>query len=260
MELFPLHNPTSMSRTARPPTATRKDTMTPASTDNCAKTPAHCQLETELKHAQDLAAHWRAETQKMDTIAKGALAKLEKKKTELESWKTRYNEIAAAQKRTLAEHQAFEAEREEIKTRLIAGGRAVRELKEVTNERAQLQAELARLKESASKTQGELTRLKESASKAQAELAKLNKDHADVSLKLRSAQAKLGAAGKDDSASSTAKKLEACVDMLSRADQVLQTCCELQASKNDASPLAEALKATTKQMGAFLKTVQPKSF
>jgi chromosome segregation ATPase len=269
MDLFPLHNPTSMSRTARPPTSEH-------TTDTCAKTPAHCQVENELKH-------WRAETQKMDTIAKNALAKLEKKKTEVEAWRTRYNEIAAAQKRALAEHEAFEAEKEEIKSRLITGGKAVRELQAVTAELARLKesartdkAELARLKESARTDKAELTRLKESArtdkaelsrlrdsaSRAQAELAKLNKSHEDVALKLRSTQAKLGAAGKEDSASiaNTAKKLEACVDMLSRAEQVLQTCCELQASKNDASPLAEALKATTKQMGAFLKTVQPKSF
>lgn len=273
MELFPLHNPTSMGR-ARPPTSEQSKS---SATDGCAKSPAHCQVEAELQESKGVAAHWRAETQKMDAIAKSALAKLEKKTKELEDWKTRYNEIAAAQKRTLAEHQAFEAEKEEIKSRLITGGKAVKELREVTNDRAQLQAELARLREAArtdkaelarlrasqtevTRLKAELSKLRDSAGKSQAELAKLNTSHADVSRKLLSAQAKLGTAGKEGSATSATKRVEACVDMLSRAEQVLQTCCELHASKNDASPLAEALKATTKQMGAFLKTVQPKSF
>ena len=93
----------------------------------------------------------------------------------------------------------------------------------------------------------ELQALRDASRKDKAELASL------------SSQAKLRAAAKDDLAKSSAK-VDACVDMLSRAEKVLQTCCELHASKNDASPLAAALKDTANRMATFLKTVEPKSF
>jgi chromosome segregation ATPase len=68
---------------------------------------------------------------------------------------------------------------------------------------------------------------------------------------LVAARDKLRAATHDASAKTA--QAHACQDMLARAEQVLQTCCSLHSAKDDAHPLALALRETTQTISQFLK-------
>ena len=193
-----------------------------------------------------VAEHWKGETEKMDRIARDALAKLEKKSAaksalkaqlvaaskEIEAWRERYNELARSQQelkplesvaRDLqARLRASEDERPAVEEKLRVGGQAFRELK-----------------------------LLKPAFEAQAvKLAAAQKLELDVI----AGKEKLRAATQD--ASAKAARLATCTDMLMRAEQVLKTCSQVHSASEDGAPLAEALAETTENMALFLQALQ----
>ena len=74
-----------------------------------------------------------------------------------------------------------------------------------------------------------------------------------LELDLVAAKEKVRAAAQDASAKTV--RVQACVDMLARAEQVLKTCSQLHASKDQTSPLALALHDTTANISQFLLRV-----
>jgi len=197
--------------------------------------------------------HWKGETEKMDRIARDALAKLEKKSAaktalkaqlaaaskEIETWRERYNELALSQKelkplesvaRELqARVRASEDERPAVEEKLRVGGQAFRELKLL---KPAFEAQAVKL------------------AAAETQLAAAKKLELDVI----AGKEKLRAATQD--ASAKAARLATCTDMLMRAEQVLKTCSQVHSANEDGAPLAEALAETTENLALFLQALQ----
>lgn len=197
--------------------------------------------------------HWKGETEKMDRIARDALAKLEKKSAaktalkaqlaaaskEIEDWRERYNELARSQqelkplesvaRELQARVRASEDERPAVEEKLRVGGQAFRELKLL---KPAFEAQAVKL------------------AAAETQLAAAQKLELDVI----AGKEKLRAATQD--ASAKAARLATCTDMLMRAEQVLKTCSQVHSANEDGAPLAEALAETTENLALFLQALQ----
>lgn len=143
-----------------------------------------------------------------------------------------------------AELKTLKAEVPEVQKLLAQGGEAVRKLQALEgkeNKRIQeLQKQLAETKAKVKSGQAAET-LKTKNQQLQSDMVAMKER-----LKAAATQA-----------SSSISQVQACKDMLTKAEEVLRTCSELHASKGD--PLASALQATTSNLEAFLKTLnQPK--
>jgi len=204
--------------------------------------------------------HWKGETEKMDRIARDALAKLEKKSAaktalkaqlaaaskEIEVWRERYNELARSQqelkplesvaRELQARVRASEDERPAVEEKLRVGGQAFRELKLLKPAFEKLKA------------LGEAQAVKLAAAEAQLAAAK------KLELDVIAGKEKLRAATQD--ASAKAARLATCTDMLMRAEQVLKTCSQVHSANEDGAPLAEALAETTENLALFLQALQ----
>lgn len=240
MDLYHLHrpNPPAPQQAAPPSKAEPQDLY-----------------EQAVRHA----AHWKGETEKMDRIAREAMAKVEAKRAakralkaqldaagkEAQSWRERYNELARSQKELMAgrpapdelremraQLEAAESERPAVLEKLRAGGLAFRELQT-------LKPALAAHEQTIQQLRAQLA--------APAQLRQLELDVVAGKEKLRAAT---------QDASAKAAKLAACTDMLMRAEQVLKTCSQLHSGSEDAAPLAEALAETTANIAQFLQTLR----
>lgn len=208
--------------------------------------------------------HWKGETEKMDRIARDALAKLEKKSAaktalkaqlaaaskEIEDWRERYNELARSQQelkplesvaRDLqARVRASEDERPAVEEKLRVGGQAFRELKLLKPAFEKLKA----------LGEAQAVKLAAAEKRSEAQLAAAQKLELDVI----AGKEKLRAATQD--ASAKAARLATCTDMLMRAEQVLKTCSQVHSANEDGAPLAEALAETTENLALFLQALQ----
>jgi DNA repair exonuclease SbcCD ATPase subunit len=166
---------------------------------------------------------------------------------------TQLTEVAARHKTVEAEltarHKTVEAE-------LTARHKAVAaELAQAVAKGKTMEADLARIKAQAVSSiktlEAELAAAKTQAAartrQVDLDAAKARQAESD----LVAARDKLRAATHDASAKTA--QAHACQDMLARAEQVLQTCCSLHSAKDDAHPLAMALRETTQTIGQFLK-------
>ena len=231
-----------------------------------------------------VAEHWKGETEKMDRIARDALAKLEKKSAaksalkaqlvaaskEIEAWRERYNELARSQQ----ELKPLESVARDLQARLRASEDELARLKPLNNTYI---SELARLKPLESVARDLQARLRASEDERPAveeklrvggqafrELKLLKPAFEAQAVKLAAAQKleldviagkeKLRAATQD--ASAKAARLATCTDMLMRAEQVLKTCSQVHSASEDGAPLAEALAETTENMALFLQALQ----
>jgi chromosome segregation ATPase len=289
MDLHSLHHPTNTQNSRQQSSSSRTDAV------HC---PAESALRSELERQKGVANQWKRELDKMEQIANQALERLERKKqdkqalkTELASWRTRYNELAQAQMQVLKtkdkdkstyEQKLAELQEQhhEIKERLIAGGRAVRELEALRNAKAgeegpeklltaarkklqtteselastrkRLQVaenELAASKDKLRTSQLDLTTSKDKLRTSQLELTASKDKLRAAQLELAPTREKLRAAAKD--CSHKTDKLAACVDMLMRAEQVLHTCSQL----HESSHLSAALVETTQNFSKFRKSL-----
>ena len=286
MDLHSLHRPTA------PPAAQQ---AAPVTTYNTKQEWAHhttdAELARELDKARSHVAHWKAETVKMDRIAQEAMQKLHAKreakralKAELDAarkdadaWRARYKELAEAHTKHAAETsrrlhdqaseakalheqasqasqarreakalheqlakaklalQQLEAERPVVQERLQLGGDAFRKLQALEPRAKQLEERVQQLE-----------------ADKRDKRAKAQQFH-QLELDLVAAKEKVRAAAQDASAKTV--RVQACVDMLARAEQVLKTCSQLHASKDQTSPLALALHDTTANISQFLLRV-----
>ena len=286
MDLHSLHRPTA------PPAAQQ---AAPVTTYNTKQEWAHhttdAELARELDKARSHVAHWKAETVKMDRIAQEAMQKLHAKreakralKAELDAarkdadaWRARYKELAEAHTKHAAETsrrlhdqaseakalheqasqasqvrreakalheqlakaklalQQLEAERPVVQERLQLGGDAFRKLQALEPRAKQLEERVQQLE-----------------ADKRDKRAKAEQFH-QLELDLVAAKEKVRAAAQDASAKTV--RVQACVDMLARAEQVLKTCSQLHASKDQTSPLALALHDTTANISQFLLRV-----
>ena len=177
--------------------------------------------------------------------------------------------------------RALEAERPAVQERLLAGGDAFRKLQVLEPRAKQMEAELAAHGASTLKMRQlelEVAALKARAERCQAlelevaslraaglktrqlelEVAALKAGaarSAQDALEVAALKDKLRAAAQDVSA--RAAKTQACVDMLSRAEQVLKTCTQLHTASEESPALAQALSDTTSTIGQFLAKVGP---
>lgn len=143
-----------------------------------------------------------------------------------------------------AELQTLRAEVPEVQKLLAQGGEAVRKLQALEGRESkrvlELQKQLAETKAKIKSGQANET--------LKAKNQQLQSDMVAMKDRLKAAATQ---------ASSSISQVQACKDMLTKAEEVLRTCSDLHASKGD--PLASALQATTSNLEAFLKTLsQPK--
>ena len=143
-----------------------------------------------------------------------------------------------------AELQTLRAEVPEVQKLLAQGGEAVRKLQALEGKESkrvlELQKQLAETKAKIKSGQANET--------LKAKNQQLQSDMVAMKDRLKAAATQ---------ASSSISQVQACKDMLTKAEEVLRTCSDLHASKGD--PLASALQATTSNLEAFLKTLsQPK--
>jgi chromosome segregation ATPase len=131
--------------------------------------------------------------------------------------------------------QQLEAERPIVQERLQLGGDAFRKLQALEPRAKQLEERVQQLE-----------------ADKRDKRAKAEQSH-QLELDLVAAKEKVRAATQDASAKTV--RVQACVDMLARAEQVLKTCSQLHASKDQASPLALALHDTTANISQFLLRV-----
>ena len=131
--------------------------------------------------------------------------------------------------------QQLEAERPIVQERLQLGGDAFRKLQALEPRAKQLEERVQQLE-----------------ADKRDKRAKAQQSH-QLELDLVAAKEKVRAATQDASAKTV--RVQACVDMLARAEQVLKTCSQLHASKDQASPLALALHDTTANISQFLLRV-----
>ena len=266
MDLHSLHHPTN-TQNSRQHSSSRTD----AAPDHC---PAESALRSELERQKGVANEWKRELGKMEQIANQALERLERKKLdkqalkkELASWRARYNELAQAQMQALKTKDKdkstyeqklaeLQVQHDEIKERLIAGGRAVRELQALRNAKkpaAGEEAELLTARKKLQAAEGELASTRKRLQAAEGELAASRDKLRTTQLELAPTREKLRAAAKD--CSHKTDKLAACVDMLMRAEQVLHTCSQLHAKSNEYSQLSAALVETTQNFSDFRKSL-----
>ena len=141
--------------------------------------------------------------------------------------------------------QQHEAERPAVQERLQVGGDAFRKLKAIEPRVKQLEGLEARAKQAdALEARVQQLEADKRDKRAKAEQSR------QLELDLLAAKEKVRAATMD--ASAKAVKTQACADMLARAEQVLKTCSQLYAAKNETSPLALALRDTTANISQFL--------
>jgi chromosome segregation ATPase len=131
--------------------------------------------------------------------------------------------------------QQLEAERPIVQERLQLGGDAFRKLQALEPRAKQLEERVQQLE-----------------ADKRDKRAKAEQSH-QLELDLVAAKEKVRAATQDASAKTV--RVQACVDMLARAEQVLKTCSQLHASKDQTSPLALALHDTTANISQFLLRV-----
>ena len=171
--------------------------------------------------------------------------------------------------------QDLESQLPGIQQRLTQGGTAVRRLQELESqlqakakqlEAAEAQVKQLQAKQQTAKDQKQLQASEEQGKLLQAKTKQLQASEEQVkqlqakvkqleapkpALELVAVKEKLRAATHEASAKGAA--VLACRDMLARAEQVLQTCSQLHASREEPSELAEALAETTAKIGSFLR-------
>ena len=286
MDLYHLHrsSPAQQQAPAAQPQSTTDSALLQALmlAQSSGKTPNPEQARSELEQAQRHAAHWQKETVKMDRIARDALDKLEAKrearralKAELaasikdaETWRTRYRELSdVLQKGKHADPRLEQAERRlreieqerpEVQQKLMRLEQAERRLREIEQERPEVQQKLLIGGQAFRELQA-LKIAKAASDNAVAELrvqlAKPAGRVRELELEVVAGKEKLRAAAQEASAQSA--RFQACTDMLARAEQVLKTCSSLQATKGTeaSTALAEALTETTTNVAQFLQSV-----
>lgn len=290
MDLHSLHRPTAPPTAQQAAPVTTNNTK-----QEWANHTTDSELSRELDKARSHVAHWKGETVKMDRIAQEAMQKLHAKreakralKAELEAarkdadaWRARYKELAEAHTKHAAEtsrrlheqasqakhdasqskalhDQACEAKREAkaLHEQLAKAKLALQQLeaeRPIVQERLQLGGDAFRKLQALEPRAKQLEeRVQQLEADKRDKRAKAEQSH-QLELDLVAAKEKVRAATQDASAKTV--RVQACVDMLARAEQVLKTCSQLHASKDQASPLALALHDTTANISQFLLRV-----
>ena len=244
------------------------------------KTATKNALKAEFQAARRDADAWRSRYSELSA----ARSRFTDKEHALQSDLDKAHRELDEARRTL---QRNESEREDIKKWLKTGGEAHRKVQgletqltevaarhktveaELTARHKAVAAELAQAVAKGKTMEADLARIKAQAVSSiktlEAELAAAKTQAAartrQVDLdaaKARQAESDLVAArdklrAATHDASAKTAQAHACQDMLARAEQVLQTCCSLHSAKDDAHPLAMALRETTQTIGQFLK-------
>ena len=208
--------------------------------------------EAHTRHAADTqaqlakAAHNAREQEELNTRDRRAAKELhdqgQRAAKELHDQLGQARDQLAKARATIQQH---EAERPAVQERLQVGGDAFRKLKAIEPRVKQLEGLEARAKQAdALEARVQQLEADKRDKRAKAEQSR------QLELDLLAAKEKVRAATMD--ASAKAVKTQACADMLARAEQVLKTCSQLYAAKNETSPLALALRDTTANISQFL--------
>jgi chromosome segregation ATPase len=224
-----------------------------------AKRQAKRAIKTEYTAARKEADSWRARYKELSearlhqSTSDKDLVGMQDRLSKAQAAETKLAERLAHAEQTIRENEAeFSSARENLRT----GGAAFRRLQTLEPQVKQMEAEISRLRQ----LEQEAAPLRAAAGKArQLELeivalkAAAAKD-SQAALEVRAAKDKLRAATQE--ASAQASKVQACADMLARAEQVLKTCSQLHAAEEDSHGLAEALADTTDHIGKFLAKLE----
>jgi chromosome segregation ATPase len=222
-------------------------------------------------------------------------ADYESARNDSETWRRRYKEIAAAHHEAVATNaysnsdgcnckgcreardlqrrldkanekieeyreRLLEAERErpEVEQRLQVGGAAFRKLKSLEPTTERLEAQVKALEVENKALQHKLreaeeghARLKKTLESAKIEVVSRM---AELEQETSSSHEKLRAAAQD--ALEKTGKLQACTEMLVRAEKVLKTCSQLHASKGESQVLTDALNETISNVAQFLHSLK----
>lgn len=238
-----------------------------------AKKKVRSALKAELATAKETADKWRAQYREL--LASAA------SKSVTTATAGGQEELKARLRRAEEEVGALKRERAGVEERLLVGGIAFRDLellkprvKELESKSKELEGLKSTLEPKTKELAGEVERLKAvlrtGAAKAQvleaetialrAGAVKARMLEAEVSSRTRqlelevlTAKEKLRAATNEVSAGNS--KVQACADMLTRAEQVLKTCSQLHAAKGESHALVRALTETTANIDQFLRAV-----
>jgi chromosome segregation ATPase len=210
-----------------------------------------------------------------DRLQKELTATQDRLQKELTATQDRLQKERAELATTKSRLQDLESQLPGIQQRLTQGGTAVRRLQELESqlqakakqlEAAEAQVKQLQAKQQTAKDQKQLQASEEQGKLLQAKTKQLQASEEQVkqlqakvkqleapkpALELVAVKEKLRAATHEASAKGAA--VLACRDMLARAEQVLQTCSQLHASREEPSELAEALAETTAKIGSFLR-------
>jgi chromosome segregation ATPase len=227
-----------------------------------AKRQAKRAIKTEYTNARKEADSWRARYKELSdarlhqsTTAhrppdRDLEERLSRANHEIHDLQERLAKAQAAEKRVAEKLaraetaiQEREAEVPAVREKLRVGGAAFRRLQALEPKVKEMEAEISSLHASAAKNR-----------QLELENVTLKAKVSQAALDLPAAQDKLRAATHD--ASAKAGKLQACADMLARAEQVLKTCSQLHATNEDSHGLAEALADTTDHIGQFLAKLE----
>lgn len=237
----------------------------------------------------------KSDTILKENFAKLALKKREKEvlKSELESarrtsgdWETRYNQLAlshqelqgtskkvvvegkdlkkalekaeAKVKEISAELKAVNDERPLVQEKLQIGGAAFRRVKALETVKLEDERQISRLKEQSAAQAQQIKLLEQELASFKDRAATGDKVNLKtVQADLVAVKEKLRASALDVQAKNN--KLASCATMLVKTDQVLKACSQLHAGKEGSAALSQALAETSRNLAAFLSSLQVKS-
>jgi chromosome segregation ATPase len=274
MELHNLHH---QSKTAFQHASGSQDTCTSHQGTRASVTPEEWAKLRKENDTLDRMVHKLAyQVEELKESHKAVKAKADRYKQQLqlhveaqEGFAAKHDKVKAQVKALTAERDRLQAKAETSSKRSTEGlvdckaklAATTSELKELKAQIPEVQKLLAKGGEAHRKVQALEEKQGKQVQELQKQLAKLkSEDKSSEGLRTKNQQLQSelvstrerlkAAAGQ---ASTSISQVQACKDMLSKADEVLRTCSDLHASKGDA--LASALQHTTNNLEAFLKTL-----
>jgi len=238
-----------------------KEQLSKLASETHKKLEAKREVKRKLKSERDAAQHeadtWRARyNQLMESRVPSAAnqAVQEELRGKLAQAQAQEGVLKARLAQAEALLKQHDAERPIAIEKLKEGGRALRELHDLEPKARASELLVKRLTEEVAGLRAGSAR----AHQLEIEVAGLRVAAAQtkqLELEVVTARDKLRAATNDVSAK--AGKLQACADMLARAEQVLKTCSQLHASKGESHALVRALAETTGNIDQFLRSLEP---
>jgi len=211
------------------------------------------ELKTRLRQAEEEVGALRRERAGVEELLRVGGAASRK----LEVLEPRVKDLESKSKELEGLKPTLESKSKELesKSKELEGLKSTLEpkIKELAGEVERLKAVLRTGAAKAQVLETETIALRAGAVKARMLEAEVSSRTRQLELEVLTAKEKLRAATNEVSAGNS--KVQACADMLTRAEQVLKTCSQLHAAKGESHALVRALTETTANIDQFLRAV-----